>query len=139
MPSDKMMGPEKAAIFLLSLGEEVASSIVKQLSEEEIKRLGSSMARVTSVPAKTAETIFSEFNELASSQLPMEVGQGGTQFIRNVLTKTVDKERAQTLLDEIQEESKWNLFQKIKRLDVKTIANLIRTEHPRPSPSFSPT
>lgn len=131
MSTDKLMGPEKAAILLFSLGEELASTIVKQLNEEEIKKLGSSMAKVLSVPSKTAESIFSEFNELASSHLPMEIGHGGTQFIRNVLTKAVEKEKAQTILDEIQEETKWNLFQKIKRLDSKTIANFIRNEHPQ--------
>ena len=34
-------------------------------------------------------------------------------------------------MDEIQEEGKWNLFQKVRRLDPKTIANFIRNEHPQ--------
>ena len=131
MSTDKIMGPEKAAILLFSLGEEAASSIVKQLSEEEIKRLGSSMSKMFSVSSKTVESIYSEFNEMASSQLPVQMGMGGTQFIRNVLTKAVEKEKAQSILDEIQEEAKWNLFLKIKRLDPKTIANFIRNEHPQ--------
>jgi flagellar motor switch protein FliG len=125
------MGPEKAAILLFSLGEEMASSIVKQLNEEEMKRLGSSMSKIFSISSKTVESIYSEFNEMASSLLPMQIGLGGAQFIRNVLTKAVDKEKAQSILDEIQEEAKWNLFQKIKRLDPKTIANFIRNEHPQ--------
>jgi flagellar motor switch protein FliG len=131
MSTDRIMGPEKAAILLFSLGEEMASSIVKQLNEEEMKRLGSSMSKIFSISSKTVESIYSEFNEMASSLLPMQIGLGGAQFIRNVLTKAVDKEKAQSILDEIQEEAKWNLFQKIKRLDPKTIANFIRNEHPQ--------
>jgi flagellar motor switch protein FliG len=129
MSTDKIMGPEKAAILLFSLGEEVASNVVKQLNEEEVKRLGSSMSKIFSVSPKTEESIFSEFNQMASSHLPTQIGQGGTQFIRNVLSKALEREKAQTLLDEIHEEVKWNLFTKIKRLDPKTIANSIRNEH----------
>ena len=131
MSTDRIMGPEKAAILLFSLGEEVASSVVKQLSDEEMKRLGSSMSKIFSISPKTVESIYAEFNEMAASQLPMQIGTGGTQFIRNVLTKAVEKEKAQSILDEIQEEAKWNLFLKIKRLDPKTIANFIRNEHPQ--------
>ena len=131
MADEKLMGPEKAAILLFSLGEEVASNVVKQLNEEEIKKLGSSMSKALSVSPKTAESIYSEFSELASSPLPIEMGPGSTQFIKSVLTKAVEKEKVDTLLEEIQEEAKWNLFQKLKRLDIKTIASLIRSEHPQ--------
>jgi flagellar motor switch protein FliG len=131
MPADKVVGPEKAAILLYSLGEERASHIVKRLTEEEIKRLGNYMTKIFSISADTAESVFSEFNELASSNLPIQLDQGGGQFIRNVVTKAIDKERAETILDEIQEETKWDLFQKIKRLDPRTIANLLRNEHPQ--------
>ena len=131
MSTDRIMGPEKAAILLFSLGEEVASNVVKQLSDEEMKRLGSSMSKIFSISPKTVESIYAEFNEMAASQLPMQIGTGGTQFIRNVLTKAVEKEKAQSILDEIQEEAKWNLFLKIKRLDPKTISNFIRNEHPQ--------
>jgi len=131
MSNEKMMGPEKAAILLFSLGEEVASHIVKQLSEEEIKRVGSCMSKILSVSPTAVETIYAEFNQMASADLPVQIGKGGNQFIKNILTKAVEKEKAQTILEEIQEESKWNLFQKIKKLDPKTIANFIRNEHPQ--------
>ena len=78
------------------------------------------------------ETIFAQFNELASSQFPIQIGHAeGTQFIKNVVSKAVEKGKAQTILEEMQEEGKWNLFQKIRRLDPKTVANFIRGEHPQ--------
>jgi len=110
----------------------LASTIVKRLDEEEIKKLGGSMAKIFSVPPKMLETVFAQFNELASSQLPIQIGHAeGTQFIKNVVSKAVEKGKAQTILEEIQEEGKWNLFQKIRRLDSKTVANFIRGEHPQ--------
>jgi len=48
-----------------------------------------------------------------------------------VLSKAMVGEKAKALLEEIEEEGKWNLFQKVRRLDPRTIANFIRNEHPQ--------
>jgi len=132
MESDRITGPQKAAIFLYAIGDELASQIVKKLDEEEIKRLGGSMTKVSSITPKMLDNIFTEFNELVSTQGPIAISpSGGSQFIRNVLAKAVEAGKAKTLLEEMEEEAKWNLFQKIKRLDPKILANFIKNEHPQ--------
>jgi flagellar motor switch protein FliG len=130
--TDKFTGPQKAAIFLLGLGEEVASEIIKRLSEDEIKRIGGSFAKIPSVAPKALENIFTEFNDLANSARPIQIGQdGGSKFMKTILNKAVEESKANTILDEIQEEGKWNLFQKIRRLDPRTVSNFIHKEHPQ--------
>jgi flagellar motor switch protein FliG len=132
MANERLNGPQKAAIFLFSLGEELASSVIRQLDEDEIKRLGGSMTKLSAISPETTETIFSEFNQLAVSQLPIQMEPGrGNQFIKNVVSKAVQGEKAETILKDIQEGGKWNLFQKIRRLDPKTVASIIRNEHPQ--------
>ncbi len=132
MANERLNGPQKAAIFLFSLGEELASAVIRQLDEEEIKRLGGSMSKISAISPDTAETIFSEFNQLAASHLPIQMDPGrGNQFIKNVVSKVVQGEKAETILKDIQEGEKWNLFQKIRRLDPKTVASIIRNEHPQ--------
>jgi len=133
MGAEKITGPQKAAIFLFAIGEELASEIVKKLDEEEIKKLGGSMSQLFSITPKMLDSVFAEFNELASStHRPIPIGpEGSSQFIKNILTKAVEEGKAKTLLEEMQEEGKWNLFQKIRRLDPKTIANFIKNEHPQ--------
>jgi len=133
METDRITGPQKAAIFLFAIGEELASQIVKKLDEEEIKRLGGTMAKGSSITPKMLDNIFTEFNELASS-VPgsMAIGPSrGSQFIKNVLAKSVDAGRAKILLEEMQGETRWDLFQQIKRLDPKTLANFLKNEHPQ--------
>jgi flagellar motor switch protein FliG len=132
MAIERLSGPQKAAILLFSLGEEIASTIVKQLNEEEIKKIGGSISKLSSLSPKIVETILSEFQEASSSQLPIQIGhEGGSQFIKSVVSRAINGEKAQNLLEEIQEEGKWNLFQKIRRLDPKTVSNFIRAEHPQ--------
>jgi flagellar motor switch protein FliG len=130
--NEKLAGPQKAAIFLFSIGEELATSIVRQLGEDEIKKLGGSLAKIASITPKMLDTVFSEHNDLVSSQLPMQIGHdGGTEFIRNVVSRAIEGEKGKTILEEIQEEGKWNLFQKIRRLDPKTVASYVKNEHPQ--------
>ncbi len=130
--NEKLAGPQKAAIFLFSIGEELAASIVKQLGEDEIKKLGGSLAKIASITPKMLDTVFSEHNDLVSSRLPMQIGHdGGTEFIRNVVSRAIEGEKGKTIIEEIQEEGKWNLFQKIRRLDPKTVASFIKNEHPQ--------
>ena len=132
MAGEKLTGPQKAAMFLLSLGEELTAQILRQLNEEEIKKLGSHIAQVTSIGPKTLEEIFSEYSEMIQAEQPRLIGPGGaSQFLKNVVTRAVSGEKAKSLIEEIEEQSKWNLFQKIKKHDPKTLANFIRNEHPQ--------
>ncbi len=133
MANEKISGPQKAAIFLYAIGEELASEIVKKLDEDEIKKLGGSMSKVSAVPSQTVDSIFTEFTDMAASgDRPIAISQAkGNQFIRSVLTKAVEGGKAQSLLEEIEEQGKWKLFEKIKRLEPKTLANFIKGEHPQ--------
>ncbi len=132
MDQEQISGPQKAAILLFSLGEDVAAEIVKNLDEEELKKLGSSMARVFSLSPTAIESVFSEFQSRASNSqaIPLNPGQRN-QFLRNVLSKALRGDKAESLLNEITEKGKWNLFQKVRKLDAKTLANFMQNEHPQ--------
>jgi len=132
MANDKLTGPQKAAMFLLSLGEELTSNIIKQMDEEEIKKLGGLIAQVNYIGPKTQETIFSEFSSLYAADQPFLLSpQGGNQFIKNVVTRAIPGEKGQGIIEEIEEQGKWKFFQKIKKYDPKTLANFVRNEHPQ--------
>lgn len=132
MATEKLTGPQKAAMLLLSLGEELTSQIIRQLNEEEIKKLGGHISQINYIGPKTLEGIFSEFNELIAVDQPLLLGpEGASRFMKNVVAKAIPGEKARSLIEEIEEQGKWNLFQKIKKYDSKTIANFIRNEHPQ--------
>jgi flagellar motor switch protein FliG len=127
-----LTGGQKAAVLLFSLGEDLAAEILRNLDESELKKLGTSMSRVLSLSPDVFESVFAEYYSLAASHGPMILNPTQrTQFIRNVFTKAVRGEKGQALIDEITLKGKWNLFQKIRKLDCKTLANLIRNEHPQ--------
>ncbi len=129
---ETVSGAQKAAILLFSLGEDMAAEIAKNLDEDELKKLGTSMSRVFSFAPEVFDSVFAEYHQLASTHTPMVMNQGQrSQFIKNVFSKAIRGEKAQALIDEISLKGKWNLFQKIRKLDARTLANLIRNEHPQ--------
>jgi flagellar motor switch protein FliG len=131
--AERVSGPEKAAIFLFSIGEEQAAEIIKKLDEEEIKKLGGYMSRLSLVTPDILASVLTEFKEMASSaNLLIPAGPAGhTQYIKNILTKAGKGGKAEILLGEIQEKGKSNLFQQIKGLDPKALSNYIKNEHPQ--------
>jgi flagellar motor switch protein FliG len=131
-PPEALTGGQKAAILLFSLGEDLAAEILRNLDEDELKKVGTSMSRVLSLPPEAFESVFAEYHSLASSHRPLVLNRGQrSQFIRNVFSKAVRGEQAQALIDEITLKGKWNLFKKVRKLDPRTLANLIRNEHPQ--------
>jgi len=131
--AERVSGPEKAAIFLFSIGEELAAEIIRKLDEEEIKKLGGFMSKVSSISPDMLDSVFTEFTEMASSANRLiPVGSAArSQFIKDILTKAGKGGKAEILLEEIQEEGKWNRFQKIRGLAPKALGNYIKNEHPQ--------
>ena len=62
-----LSGPEKAAILLMSLGEEHASKMFALMSDDEIKEISQIMANLGTVSANVVERLFVEFAEQISS------------------------------------------------------------------------
>ena len=55
--TSKMTGKEKAAILLLSLGEDEASMVMKQLDTSQISQLTNLMARMRQTPSDIVKAI----------------------------------------------------------------------------------
>ena len=83
-PAAEHDGLEKAAILLLTLGAETASGIVKHLSESEVRELSQAMARVRSIPRRTAALVHAEAWRWLSSRDGYLVD--GEDFARRLLT-----------------------------------------------------
>lgn len=133
MGTPSINGPQKAAILLYTLGEELAAEIVKKLDESEIEKIGQSMTKISTIPPETMDAILGEFHQLASqSSFAMPLNAvNKNNFMKNILTKTLSGEKAQNLLEKFREERRWNLFKQLNQLDPKALFNFIKNEHPQ--------
>ncbi len=126
---DNLSGPQKAAIFLLTMGEEFTAEVYKYLSEEEIKRIGVEMARIDYIPSEAVRRVLEEAN-IESKELLADLTVSPDEFLQESLIKAYG-ERGKEIYEEIRQELGPKVFEKLRRLDPRTIANFLRNEHPQ--------
>ncbi|OAQ20708.1 flagellar motor switch protein FliG [Thermosulfurimonas dismutans] len=126
---DKLTGPQKAAIFLMVMGEEFTSEVYKYLDEEDIKRIGIEMAKLEYVPTEAIKKVLEEAN-LEAKELIADISVSPEEFLQKSLIKAYG-EKGKALWEEIKKELGPETFKKLKKLDPKTVANFLTNEHPQ--------
>jgi len=122
-------GLEDAAILLMSLGEEEAAEIFKNLEPKEVQGLGETIARLKTVPRDRVETVLVRFAE-ESADLGMLVADTD-EYVKAVLRKALGEEKANLLIDRIIQGSDVTGIESLKWMDAGSVAELLRNEHPQ--------
>ena len=123
-----LTGPQKAAIVLISLGEEFASKVFKQVDEEEVRELGRQMSLIRNIPAGVVEETFEEFNQLLGSELDLVIK--GDEFVKRTLT-TALPDQADALLEDLATARLPEPFVRLRATDSRVLGNFIKNEHPQ--------
>ncbi|MDA0191254.1 MAG: flagellar motor switch protein FliG [Proteobacteria bacterium] len=122
-------GIEKSAILLISLGEEHAAEVLRQLGPKEVQKLGHAMASLRSVPRARVEEVLAEFHKTAEEAAAVHVDTDA--YIRTVLTKALGDDKASNLISRILQGGDTNGIEGLKWMDAPTVADLIKNEHPQ--------
>ena len=122
-------GTERAAILLLTLGEDTAASILRHMDVDEVQQLGSAMVSMTDVPREQVATVLGEL--LVAVEEKTAIGVGTADYLRKVLTDSLGEKRAGSLLDRILQGRDSSGIDALKVMDPKTVADVIRDEHPQ--------
>ena len=128
-PEDKYTGVQKAAIVLTALGEQFSADIFKQLTEEEIRRVGIAMSHIDQVNSEDLEVLLKEYLERLKSQIGPMIG--GDMTARRALAMALGDEAAAGLLEELDKAKEPVPFERVKHVDSKTLAGFIKSEHPQ--------
>ncbi|MFZ5451891.1 MAG: flagellar motor switch protein FliG [Thermodesulfobacteriota bacterium] len=127
--TDRLTGADKAAMLLVSLGEGNAGEILKRLDDKEVQVLGQRISKLEMVPTKQLASILDEFNRMMEA--PEALVVRGDQFFKNTISLTMDMKRQEDLIDSLDLDTSPEFFQKIKKLDARTLASYMRNEHPQ--------
>ena len=125
----EMTGRQKAALLLISLGPEVAASVYKNLSEEEVERLTLEISSVKKVESSVKEDVIEEFHNIAIAQ--DYISQGGIGYAKTVLEKALGKNHAQAILNRLTSSLQVRPFDFARRADPAQLLNFIQNEHPQ--------
>lgn len=126
---DKLSGPQKAAILFLTMGEEYSTALFKELDEASIKKIGKYMSEITYIPSDVLKTVMDEF--LINFRSDNDVVVSGEDFLKQVVNKSLDKERAREVFKVIGEKGSGVPFSDLTYIPVENLINIIQGEHPQ--------
>jgi flagellar motor switch protein FliG len=124
---NKLTGPEKAAVILLSLGEE-HTHIWQQLDEEEIKEISQAMSSLGTISAGAVEQILLEFVSGMSGTGAIMGSFEGTQ---RLLTAILPPDRVENLMEEIRGPAGRTMWDKLGNVNEAVLANYLKNEYPQ--------
>ncbi len=125
---EELDGYTKAAILVMSLGEDAASDVMKTLAPKMLQRLGSKISDMTEISQKESEVVFKEYAEFVGESSGISVE--GKSYMKNVLQKALGKDKADRVIENMIETEESGL-DTLKWMDAKGVASLIRGEHPQ--------
>lgn len=127
--SREFSSKEKAAILMISLGENNAAKLYKHLSEEEIEQLTLTLSGMQRVDAKVKEAVVKEFYEICLAQ--EFISEGGLGYARAILEKALGQEKADQLIERLSSSLQVRPFEFIRKADSIHISNLVYNESPQ--------
>lgn len=125
----KLSGTDRAAILLLSLGENEAAEVLRHLGAKDVQRLGQAMANLSSVSREQAESVLHGF--VANLESQTSLGVGADDYVRKVLVQALGEDKAGGLIDRILLGRNSKGLEALKWMETRAVAELIRNEHPQ--------
>ena len=122
-------GRQKAAIFLVALGTEVSSEVMKHLREDEVETLTFEIARLDTIDADFKDQVLEEFQELMQAQ--NFITTGGIGYARELLEKSLGSQKAIDIINRLTSSLQVRPFDFIRRTDPAHLLNFVQQEYPQ--------
>ncbi len=124
----RLTGVERAAILLLSLGEEHGEHVWKLLDEDEVRELSVAIARLGSIDSNVVDTLLVDF----VGQLSGHGGLlGNTSATERLLNQFLPAERVSAIMEEIRGPAGRNMWEKLSNVQEDVLANFLKNEYPQ--------
>lgn len=133
MPEKKkqpgLSGLERAAILLMSLGEQGAAEVLKHIGPKQVHKVSTAMAGMTNITRDQADNVLSEFCQTVDNETA--IGVGSQEYLKGVLVKALGADKANGMLDRMMLGATSSGLEQLKWMDPQAIVEVIRTEHPQ--------
>jgi len=123
----KLSGPEKAAVILLSLGEE-HTRLWQGLDDEEVKEISQAMAGLGTVSSTVVEELLIEFVSGMSGSGSL---MGSFEQTQRLLASFMPTDRVEGLMEEIRGPAGRTMWDKLGNVNEAVLANYLKNEYPQ--------
>lgn len=125
----KMNGAQKAAVFLIAMGEDYASKVFGTMNETQMSTIALEMARIDEITPEMLEVVSKDFVVKFEGDLKMLIE--GESFLRQVVTRSLPGDRAHAILEDLAKKRRAKPFVWSKDVNIATLAGYIVGEHPQ--------
>jgi len=123
-----LTGLQKAAIFMLSIGEENSTKLFQRMENEEIRDISLAMVSLGSVSATIIERLFDEFSDLLSGTSGLIGSNASTE---RLLLASMSADRVSQIMDDIRGPEGRTMWDKLGNVNEEILANYLKNEYPQ--------
>lgn len=123
-----LTGTEKAAIFLLSIGEEHTARLFEYMDDEEILEISQTMSNLGKVNSTIVERLFVDFAEQMSSTGSLIGTMDSTE---RLLAKVMGKDKVEAIMEEIRGPAGRTMWEKLGNVNEEILASFLQKEYPQ--------
>jgi flagellar motor switch protein FliG len=123
-----MSGPQKAALFMLSLSEEQSARIFERLTDDEIRELSQEMSSLGNVQSSLVEKVMVEFAESMGGSASVT---GTFDSTEKLLARVLGKDRMSNIMEDIRGPAGRTMWDKLGNVNEAVLANYLKNEYPQ--------
>ena len=124
-----LSGIQKAAILLISIGDQASAELLKRLGDDEVQAVTAAIASLPAISREQAEEVLEEFRSATSHGQ----GHGGVDFAKRILTSAFGAEGSKKHVERLPKAAgrSSDAGQRLQRLDPQLLARFVESEHPQ--------
>ncbi|MDP5292398.1 FliG C-terminal domain-containing protein [Oceanimonas sp. CHS3-5] len=120
---------EKAAVLLLSMGENAAARVLQRLDRDDVNKVTTAMARLAGVSAESARGTLQEFFDLYRQQ--SGINSASREYLERTLDLALGEKLARGLLDSMYGDVVRQEIQRLQWVQPELLARFLQQEHPQ--------
>jgi len=123
-----LSGPQKAAIFMLAVGDKLSAKLFEKMDDEEIRDLSQAMSSLGSINSSIVERLFVEFADQLSSAGGLV---GSFSSTERLLINALPEERVSQIMEEMRGPAGRTMWDKLGNVNEAVLANYLKNEYPQ--------
>jgi flagellar motor switch protein FliG len=124
----KLTGPERAAVLMLSLGEQYGGKIFGMLDDDELRKISIVMSTLGTVTSDEVEKLLLEFvSQMSASGALL----GNYDATERLLQQYLPTERVHGIMDEVRGPAGRNIWDQLANVPEGVLANYLKNEYPQ--------
>lgn len=122
-------GTQKAALLMIALDIETASSVFKYLDAADVELISAEITKVRNIPSNVVDNVMLEYYNMVTAR--EYVLEGGLEYAQAVLEKSFGLAKAVEIIEKVKNLTTLRGFDVLKKADSAQLVNFLNKEHPQ--------